>query len=449
MKRWLVLAVLASCKDSGTDRTKLARSDRAAPAVELVDRSAGPAGSDRPAEREPNGGPDTAATLGDGVRGALDGEVDVDVYRLRTEGPRLLAARLSGMAGIDGKLELRDEHFAVVATGDRGGAGVGEGFPNISLDKGEYFLVVREVAHKPPKPKKGVDAGPAGRVGPSPGYELTAVLSTDPPAGAEREPDEDAGSANDVLLGAPATGYLGWGGDVDVWKLAIDGLADGDGLDVTVSAVDKVAVTVEVTDAAGRRLVRSTGGPGQPVVLRSLAPRVSPGEPTVQFIAISGKPANPDAPYQLDVVSRLLDLDEEAEPNDALDRGNPLRYGAEEQGTMRGELGPGDVDRFALSPPAAAGSFDVVVDAPAGLDLVLEITGAATGKADRGGPGVAEQLLAIAVPAHGTIGVKISAKPDKKAGPGAYQLRWSLSQPSGADAPPLAPGDEDPMPPEE
>ncbi len=441
MTRALLLIALVGCKDSGGGGGKLSRTDRAAPPVSSVDRGAAAAGSDRPAEREPNGDPQAAAPLGDGVRGALDGELDVDVFAVRADGPRLLAARLSGMAGIDGKLELRDERFAVIVTGDRGGAGVGEGFPNVSLDKGEYFLVVREIAHRP-KPKKGADAG-AGRVGPSPGYELTAVLSVDPPAGGEREPDDDSGSANEVTLGGPATGYIGWGGDVDVWKLAIDGLTDGDGLDVTVGAVDKVALTVDITDAGGRRVIRSTGAPGQPVVLRSLAPRVSPGEPTVQFIAVSGKPANPDAAYQLDVISRLLELDEEAEPNDP--RANPLRFGTEDQGTMRGELGPGDVDRFELSPSPGAATFDVVVDAPAGVDVVVELIGGADGKADRGGPGAAEQLVGVAVAAGLAVGVKLTAKPDKKAAHGAYQVRWSLSAPS---APPLDP-EADPMPPEE
>lgn len=440
--RWgLALAALVACKGGG-ERKKIARSDRDAPAVAVVDRAGGAAGAaDRPAEREPDDDADHAMPLADGVRGALDGETDVDVYAITADGPRLLAARLGPMAGVDGVLELRDDAFALIMTGDRGGAGVGEGFPNISLDKGRYFLVVRELVRRG-KPKKGADAAAAGRTGPAP-YELTAALSADPPPGGEREPDDDAGSANEVTLGEPVTGYIGWGGDVDVWKLSVEGFADGDGLDVTVGAVDKVALTVEVTDAGGRRLIRSTGAPGQPVTLRSLAPRVAPGEPTVQFIAVAGKPANPDVTYQLAVTSRLLELDEEAEPND--DRGNPLRYGSEEQGTMKGELGPGDVDRFELSPPSSAASFDVVVDAPAGVDLVLEVTGAASAKADRGGAGAGEQLVGVTVPAGSALGVRVSARPDKKGAAGAYQLRWSLSEPS---APPM-PSEDDPMPPEE
>lgn len=442
----LAALVLAACKDGGGGgRARLSRSDRDAAAVAIVDR-ADPAGGggDRAPEREPNDDPNAAAPVGDGVRGVLDGAADTDVYALAAPGPRLLAARVTGVDGIDVKLELRDDRFALIQTGDRGGAGVAEAFPNISLDKGDYFLVVREVPKKPSR--KARDAG-AGRTGPSPAYELTAVLATDPPAGAEREPDDDAGSANEVVLGAPVTGYIGWAGDVDVWKLSIEGLADGDGLDVAVGAVDKVALTVEVTDAGGRRLVRTTGAPGAAVTLRSLAPRVPAGEPTVQFIHVSGKPANPDATYQVEVTSRLLELDEEAEPNDAA--GNPLRYGSDEQGTMRGDLGPGDVDRFTLAQVAATATFDVVIDAPAGVDLIAEVTGAAAARSDRGGAGAAEQL-SVTVPAGGTVVLALSAKPDKKAASGAYQVRWSLSAGGG---PALVPGeadpDEDPMPPEE
>ncbi|MBK9031858.1 MAG: hypothetical protein IPL61_11120 [Myxococcales bacterium] len=435
----LALALAAGCR-SGGDRTHIVRSDGGGPAVQLVDRQAGPAATPRTPEREPNDDAATAIELAaTGMRGALDGAADVDVYAMTSPGARLLTARLTGMAGIDGALDLRDEQFQLIATADRGGAGVAEGFPNISLDAGRYFLVVREIEHRK-KVKGKVDAGP-GRVGPGPAYELTATQAEDPPPDGEREPDDDLGAANGITLATPVTGYVGWKGDVDVWKLAIDGLADGDGLDVAVTAVDKVALTVEFTDAAGRQLVRQTGAAGAALTLRSIAPRVAPGEPTVQYVKVSGTPPNPDATYALTIRSRLLDLDEEAEPNDAVDRANPLRFGTEDSGTMSGQLGPGEVDRFALSPSLGFATLDVALDAPAGVDVTLTASGGAKGQGARSGARI--QLSSLEVVPGQVVTLSVMGKGGKGVVAGPYQLRWSLSAPSA-----IAP-DVDPMPPEE
>ena len=448
MRAALVVAAVLAAACGNSERKRIARTDGDSPAVQVVDRGAA-VQSPRSPEREPNNDAATAIALGgNGVRGALDGATDVDVYAITSDGARMLAARLSAMAGIDGKLELRDDSFTVIATADRGGAGVAEAFPNVSLDRGRYFLVVSAIVHAPKKKPK-VDAGATGRVGPGPAYELTAVQTTDPPPGGEREPDDDQGAANDVTLGAPVSGYIGWKGDVDVWKLAIDGLADGDGLDVALTAVDKVALTVEVTDAGGRRLIKQTGAAGAPLTLRSLAPRVAPGEPTVQYLKVSGSPAGPDQPYTLSVGSRLLELDEEAEPNDAADRANPLRFGAEDTGTMRGELGPGDVDRFVLSPGPGAGELDVILEPPPGVDVTLVASGGATATGARTSDRV--QLEATVV-AGQAVTITLTGKAGKGAVAGPYQLRWSLSAPSAPSVvPPDDPGDpdDDPMPPEE
>lgn len=444
MRRAALAAVLLAAACGKGERSRIGRSDGGGPAVQVVDRGAAVA-SPRAPEREPNDDAATAIALGaTGMRGALDGATDVDVYAITSDGARMLAARLTAMAGIDGKLELRDESFTVIATADRGGAGVAEAFPNVSLDRGRYFLVVSEIVHAPKKKPK-VDAATAGRVGPGPAYELTAVQTTDPPPGGEREPDDDQGAANDVTLGAPVSGYVGWKGDVDVWKLAIDGLADGDGLDVALTAVEKVALTVEVTDAGGRRLVKQTGAVGAALTLRSLAPRVAPGEPTVQYLKISGAPAGPDQPYTLTVASRLLELDEEVEPNDAVDRANPLRFGTEDTGTMRGDLGPGDVDRFVLSPSPGAGTLDVILEPPPGVEVALVATGGAAATGAR----VSDRTQLSATVAVGqAVTLTLTGKASKGAVAGPYQLRWSLSAPS---APPAVPDDydDDPMPPEE
>jgi hypothetical protein len=451
------LAAGPGCGGETKSHDRIVRSNRDAAAVVVVDRptGAGTGGGpaiDLPAEREPNAKPADAGAIGDGVQGVLDGDADVDAFVIASPGPRMLTAALSPLPGIDLKLELRDKDFAPILASDRGGDGVGEGLADAPLDKGTYYLVVREIAKPPPKkpvrPKPGAPPPPpAGRIGRSPPYTLTAALVTDPAAGAEREPDDDAGAANDVSLIEPVTGRLGWNGDVDVWKLSLEGLTDGNGLDLTVSAVPGVTLGLAVTDAADRPRVAAAGLPGQPLTLRSVAPKLAPGEAPVHYVKISGRPPNPDVAYTLAITARLLDLDEESEPNDRPQLATPLRYGAEEDGTMRGLLAAGEVDVYSLSSSSGLRQLDAAIGGLAGLDLVCEVLSAsasALDKVDRGGVGAGEDCTG-AIAAGTDAYVRITAKASKKPqAPAAYTLRWS----SAAGGPSMAPPD-DPLPPEE
>ncbi len=443
-----VLATACGGGGGGGGGERIRRDRDAGAAVAIVDRPGSNAAIDRPAEREPNDDPATASPLGGGVRGVLDGELDVDAFVLTVPAAGMLAARVTGVAGVDLRLELRDARFALVVAADRGGAGAAEVLPDAPVEPGSYHVVVREVAKQRKKPKRGNDAA-VGRIGPSPGYELTASLLGPPAAGAEREPNDDDGTATELAIGEPATGWIGWGGDVDTWKLAIEALAEGNGLDLALTAVEGTALTLEVTDAAGRTLMKTGGGPGQALTLASLAPRLTAGEAAVHHVRIAGKPANPDDPYTLTVSPRLLELDEEAEPNDRTSSSNSLRFGTEDQGAMRGQAAPGEQDVFSLSVSLTAMVLDVAVDAPPGVDVAIAViadSGAALGKADRRGAGLAE-TLAVNVPAGTLVYLELTTKADKQPRPAAaYQLRWSLT---GAAAPPVPPSDDDPLPPEE
>src|SRR6185312_5420572 len=119
----------------------------------------------------------------------------------------------------------------------------------------------------PPKPKKGapppVDAGVAAPT-PSPPYALSVELIDQPPALTEIEPDDDAGTALEVLLADAVHGWLGWSGDVDLWKLALQGVGPSYCIDVDVSGVDNVALTVTIMDAGGDKLLTRKGGKGGP-----------------------------------------------------------------------------------------------------------------------------------------------------------------------------------------
>lgn len=444
------LALWAACGSgsSGANHDRIRRDKDAGAAVAIVDRP-GAVATELAPEQEPNDDPATAMPFTGGVRGTLDGELDVDAYALTVATPGMVAMKVTGVEGVDLKLELRDERFALVVTGDRAPVGGPETVPNAPVDKGTYHLVVREVPPRRKKPPKSAKDASVGRTGPSPAYELTATLLPAPAPGGEREPNDDEGTANELAIGEPATGWIGWGGDKDTWKLAIEALAEGNGLDLAVTAVQGTALTMEVTDAAGRPLMTTSAAAGQPLAIKSLAPRLTPGEAAIHHIRITGKPSNPDDPYTLSITTRLLDLDEEAEPNDRTSQSNALRFGGEDQGAMRGQAAPGDKDVFSLSASPTAMSLDVALDAPPGVDLALTAiaeSGVNLGKADRGGAGAAE-TLAVEVPAGTLVYLELIAKPDKAARAAApYSLRWSLTERAGTPA--RSPSD-DPLPPEE
>src|SRR5690606_22347059 len=130
-------------------------------------------------------------------------EGDADYYRLDVDKAGVLQAMLSGVDGQDLTLELIDSTGVSLGKSDRGGARVKEGIPNARILPGRYTLIVRQLVPKKKKAarrKKGrgkksqaVEEAPA----PAPVYELAVQLVT-PPAGAEREPDDDRGTANDL-----------------------------------------------------------------------------------------------------------------------------------------------------------------------------------------------------------------------------------------------------------
>src|SRR5262249_9158667 len=154
-----------------------------------------------------------------------DPEADVDYYRLDVDRAGTLQVTLSGIEGVDLVLELTDASGAVVAKSDRGGARIKEGIPNAGGTRGRYTLIGRQAPPKKkpkPKGKKGTPPPPAepAAPAPAPAYELSAQL-VDPGKGAEHEPDDDRGTANDLIVADNATGYIGWKDDRDVWKLSV------------------------------------------------------------------------------------------------------------------------------------------------------------------------------------------------------------------------------------
>jgi hypothetical protein len=409
VKRALSLVLLAACHGGGP---KSHRTGSGAP-VELVTEvkslDAGRAGSTD--EVEPNDADEVATPLplGGTLRGKIEPEADVDHVRLDLDKPGVLQVMLSGVDAQDLVLEVEDSGGSVIARSDRGGARTKEGFPNLGVTAGRYTLVVREA----PKKKKPTRRGRAPEPSPPPAavYELTAQLVT-PPKGQEIEPDDDRGTANDLIVADTVTGYIGHNGDADEWKLSVEALSEKNAIDVEVTAVEGVALELEVADALGQPLVTRKGARGAPLAIRGLLPVVPQGGAPFEYVTVRGAPSNPETAYNLKVTAHVVGTDAEIEPDDSVDK--PYAIPADRT-VVHGTWTPGDVDCYALGVTDQPRTTEVTVDPKDNLAMTVEVLVDgkpvldAKGKPvppSKGGKG-ATQKLAVQIPAGGHPVVRV------------------------------------------
>jgi len=446
MKLWVALLVgVVGCR--GGDSKKTRRTGSAAP-VEMITAAdvgdggaAGGAGGASTDEIEPNDGEDVATpfALGGVARGAIDPESDADFYRLDVDKTGVLQVTVSGVEGVDLSLELLDATGTSLGKSDRGGVRVREGIPNAGVTPGRYTLVVRQVPKKKPrpvKPPKGKKGAPAPAPEPvaaaAPVYEVAAQLVT-PPAGAERETDDDRGTANDLIVADNATGYIGWSGDRDVWKLSVETLSDKNALDIAVSAVEGVALEMEIADGIGASLASRKAPRGQALTLKSMLPVVAEGAPPFYYVTIKGDRSNPETAYTVHATASVLGPDPELEPNDNPDR--PQRIAADRT-VVHASWTPGDVDCFALAASDAERTVDFTVDTPGDIDPALEVLlgGKCVATGNKGRKGPQEKVTAL-VPAAGTLVLRVR-NPDANATTEAtYDVTVMESAGSGDNAP--------------
>ena len=399
------------------------RTGSAAP-VEVIAR---PAASDAGAvvgadEVEPNDGADVATLLAPGstVRAQLDSETDVDYFRVDVTEAGALAVTTSAVDA-DLVLELEDATGTVVARSDRGGARVREGVPNFGVTPGRYAVVVRKKQPPPPKrPPRGkkAPAAPAKPFTPV-AYEVTAQVG--PPArGAELEPNDDRGTANDLIAGEPVTGFLGWSGDADVWKLSIEALSASNAIDVEVGAIEGVALALELADGVGQVMAARKAPRGKPLAIRGLVPSVPPGGSPFHYVTVRGDRSNPETGYSLRVTAKEPGPDAEAEPNDTVARAMAIPA---DRTVVHATWTTGDVDCFAVAADVAARTVEATVEVPGELDLAAElyVDGASAAKANAGGKGKAERVAA-AVPPNARAVVCVRGVGDA-AGEGAYDVK--------------------------
>jgi hypothetical protein len=401
--------MLAACHGGGP---KSHRTGSGAP-VELVTEvkppDAGRSGSTD--EVEPNDADEVATplVLGSTLRGKIEPETDVDHVRLDLDSPGVLQVMLSGVEGQDLVLEVEDAGGSVIARSDRGGARIKEGMPNLGVTPGRYTLVV----HEAPKKKKATKRGraPEPPAPPAAVYELTAQLVT-PPRGQEIEPDDDRGTANDLIVADTVTGFVGHNGDADEWKLSVEALSEKNAIDVEVTAVEGVALELEVADALGQPLVTRKGAKGAPLAIRGMLPVVPQGGAPFEYITVRGAPSNPETAYSLKVTANVVGTDAEIEPDDSPDK--PYAIPADRT-VVHGTWTPGDVDCYALGVTDQPRTTEITVDPKDNLALTVEVLVDgkpvldAKGKPvppSKGGKGVT-QKLSVPIPAGGHPVVRV------------------------------------------
>jgi hypothetical protein len=368
----IAIAVFAmvGCGKKGTHK----RAGDAA-AVEIVTSPAVPDGGAHGGtisdEVEPNDGDEVATilALGATVHGKIDPDDDIDQYRIDVPQAGALAVMVESHEALDVVLEIKDASGNVIARSDRGGARIREGVPNLGITPGRYIAVVQ--AKKPPPPKKK----PPKKAAPEPAkpiggpYEITASMVS-PVAGAEHEPDEDRGAANDLIAGDNGTGYIGWAGDADVWKVSVEALSAKNALDVELSAVEGIALSLEISDGVGQPITMRKGARGAPLVVRGFVPAVPQGAPPFHYLTVRADRSNPETAYQIRVVAKVIPPDAESEPNDTPETAMPVPA---DRKSLRAHWSTGDVDCFAVPPEDVARTLDVSIDTPNDLDLAIDL----------------------------------------------------------------------------
>ncbi len=410
-------AAITGCKKGAHKRTGDAAAVEVVTMPPLPDGGAGATSN----EIEPNDGDDVATVLGLGatVHGKIDPDADLDHYRIDVIKAGVLSIMVSPLETLDVVLEIEDANGTVIARSERGGARVREGVPNLGVTPGRYTAIVqvkkpapvrKKPSKKPPPPPE--PAKPIG--GP---YEITASMVA-PAAGAEHEPDDDRGEANDLIAGDTATGFIGWTGDVDVWKVSVEALSAKNALDIELSAVEGIALSIEISDGVGQLITSRKGPKGAPLIVRGFVPVVPQGAPPFHYLTVKADRSNPETAYQIRAIAKVIAPDAEIEPNDTPETAMTVPI---DRKSLRAQWSAGDVDCFAVPPEDVARTLDVSIDTPNELDLAIDVLveGKLVAKVDHPGTGAAARVAApVPAGAHAVIRVRGADAP----GDGAYDL---------------------------
>jgi hypothetical protein len=249
-------------------------------------------------EKEPNDEPaqanpiapdkEVAAQLGKRVSPTY-GDADVYAFDVPLDAPRVLDLRVSALPNIDMVVELvRKGDSLPLLLVDSGRVGEPEAVPNLTLRGGSYYVRVRERFDSVRWPTENV----------SDGYRIGFKFLPADPAG-ETEPNDNPELAEKLAAGTPRHGFLGWGGDVDMYCVS----APPPAFSIKLSAVGQLDTVLRVVDRQSSfTLEQNRAGPGEPESLEVAKPL---GEPCIE-VRLHQTPGGPradaDHPYTLELV---------------------------------------------------------------------------------------------------------------------------------------------------
>jgi hypothetical protein len=199
-------------------------------------------------ELEPNDDPQHATPLDGSASGWLAPAGDADWYRLHAAQPMVLHAEVSALERADVELSVwapaakPGDKPLLLARANEGGVREGEVLPAVGVPAGDSFIKIEPAARDfgGKRVRDGEDRDTL--------YHLTATLSPDD-GSLEREPNNDAATAQQLQLPATVKGFIWPRRDVDLFRFHV---APGRGeVSVRLSAVRGVDLMLRLLEIKG------------------------------------------------------------------------------------------------------------------------------------------------------------------------------------------------------
>ena len=237
-------------------------------------------------EREPNWRAGNATTLSvdEPTDGFIGHSTDWDVFKLEAPESMIATLVLSGVPGVDLKVELLDGK-RVANTVDEGAVGDGETMPLIPVGPGPAWIRLSSKSYTFNVEKS---------------YRV--LVTMEEAGNREVEPNDDLAAAERVVLkmATPIEGLIHPRGDVDHFTLDVKAptLDETRILTIRLTGVDGLSLTAALFDEEKAMITKKSGiGPG----IKTITHGFTPGRYYIRIREDTGTASNATVPYTLEV----------------------------------------------------------------------------------------------------------------------------------------------------